>query len=1188
MIETRFAIGDLVENRYRVRMVIGPEKTGALYQVSDEARNAEVVALKTLRYGIAQTTVPDSIERFQREFLILTQLRHPNLVSVYDYGITTDGHLYYTMEWIEGKNLTSRLGSLAASATIPVMVQICRALGYLHAREVMHGDLKPANVLLCGEQVKIVDFGLAHDVSFESDQPHYVTPFYTAPEVSKGQAADGRADLYSLGAMMYEWIVGESPDFMVGAERLIRLSLRERLATQVAIPVGIASVVMRLLAQDAAERYSNANRVIDALNKATGSNYQLETRETASSYALRARFLGRGGELAQLRDIWEAARDQHAGLLLIGGESGVGKTRLVEELEVEVELSGARVVWGQCLESGGSAYQPWREVLRVLLRYVETVENLDLKRVGPVLGAIMPELWSRHYMAELAPPAELESQAARQRLNDAILQVLLAAAQTRPTLVVIEDAHWGDEASLEMLRYLGRALGNPGLLVCVTYRSDEVAKAVADADADAQAHVLVELSGEPVERILLETLPADETQQLVCSMLGLRKMPNELAERVQGITGGNTFFVQELIRSLAEDGQVLKRTVAGWHVDQTALHAAQLPGTIQQVVWRRLEQLSEQMQQVLSYAAVVGPVFWEGAIAQAGQVSKTRVRAALTEAMARELVVIRDETSFAGEREYLFTKPAMQQVSYEGLMQEHRQESHARVADWLIAHVDEQIGEHTGLIADHLQASQQTALAVNYLRQAGEQAAAQFANAQAISYFSRALELTPEDDQTARYELLLAREKMYDLQGARQSQAQDLALLMDLAMALDETATDAGPDSSHLFQVEVTLRQASYYEVTSDFPAAITVAQKAVRLARASKDVGRQAAGYQQWGVALRRLAEYDSARRQLEHALDLARAAGLRQVEADSLRGLGKISWRQALCAEAKIYHLQALRISRQLGDRRGESQALNDIGTASADQGDKEEGRAYFEQALDMFQEIGDRRAEGLARQNFALSCSDLGDYDQARVNFEQALITHREVGYRVGEARTLGNLGHLYRLLGDFETAQQTAQRALRIAKEIGAQRLQVYCLTNLGLSQVGLGDWAQAAHFFQQALTLGRRLFNEHHLTSEAQAGLAHVALAQGHIPQALVQVEQILTYLEPSMLNIAREPFRVYLTCYRVLEANQDPRAESILSTAHQLLEEQSARISDEGTRQMYLGNILVHREIITEYDQTKR
>ncbi|MCP4536397.1 MAG: protein kinase [Chloroflexi bacterium] len=623
MADIGFQVGELIENRYRVLDVIGKGGMGMLYHVADEAQDGEIVALKTVRLNVPAAETSQRVEHFQREFQILTQLRHPNLISVYDYGMMADGGLYFTMEWIEGQDLEPRGRRLTPGDSVPIIVQVCRALAYLHSRGVLHGDLKPANVLLMGDdggtshRVKLVDFGIALEIRSAEDRTHYHSPGYSAPEMKESRPIDHRADLYSLGALWYALLVGEAPVFMFSAERLIQFALNEALKAQEQAPMALGSVIARLLATSPEKRYTSANEVIEAVNEITGSMYGLETRETASSYALRTRFVNREAEMEVLQTVWEQAKSGEGRLVLISGASGLGKTRLVEELEIRAELEGARVVWGQCVESGGSAYQPWREVLRVLIRYVEGVGlsqkvALDTSRVGPVLAAILPELWERDYMTGLTPPAELDPQATQQRLHSAIIQTLRAAVKLRPTMVVIENAQWADEATLAMLSFMTRIVEQTGLLALVTYRSDEI----------DMENPLLRMTGGQVLRIPAQTLSPKYTTDLVRSMLGLEELPTLMVEQLQRTTGGNAFFVQELIRSLAVEGEVLHRTVEGWQVDQELLKSVQLPESIRQVVGRRLTQLSTEARQMLGWAAVIGIVCWDGGIAEIGGVSR--------------------------------------------------------------------------------------------------------------------------------------------------------------------------------------------------------------------------------------------------------------------------------------------------------------------------------------------------------------------------------------------------------------------------------------------------------------------------------------------------------------------------------------------------------------------------------------
>ena len=1196
MAEKKFEIGDLIENRYRVLTVIGTGGMGTLYRVSDEAhrdgaKDGEIIALKTVRLRGLAAEATESVKRFQREFQLLTQLSHPNLVSVYDYGVTTEGELYFTMEWVEGGDLEPNKRPLEPGAITLVMVQVCRALAYLHARGVIHGDLKPLNVLMADGQVKLVDFGVAHEVRSPEDRARYYTPYYSAPEVTKLEPLDQRADLYSLGAMWYALLVGEPPMFMPGAgkERLIRFALDEALESQDQIPKAIGAVIARLMATSPADRYGSANEVIKAVNEVTGSAYELETRETAASYALRTRFVNREAEIETLQTVWKEAQQDLGKVVLISGESGVGKTRLVTELEVQAELKGARVVWGQCTERGGDAYHSWREVLRVLVRYVEGTDEVTgktaMKQIGPVLAGLLPQLWERDYMAGLAPPAELEPQAAQLRLNDSIAKVMRAAAELRPTVIVIENAHWADEATLMLLRHLARVPVAVGLLVFVIYRDDEV---------DSE-HMLEKLAGKRVQRVRLGRLSSGVTTELVRSMLGLERLPALLTERVQRTTGGNAFFVQELIRSLAVEEKVLRRTVDGWRVDRDALEGVRLPESIRQVVGRRLSQLSKEGRLVLNWAAVVGMVFWEGGVAEVGQVAWQRVRVALREGLEQGLVVVRDESSFAGEREYLFPNPTVWEVSYESIPGEERQECHARVAAWLMVRCDEEAGGHLGLIADHLERAGQTEQAVLYLRRAGEQAAAQFANAEGAGYFSRALDLLPEDDLAERYDLLLAREKVYNLQGAREAQREDLAALRELAVTLDDPATTDAPSASGQAgrRIELALRQASYGVEIGDYPSAIAAARSVVHLAQATQDMSSEAAGYLQWARALWRQGRYEACRLRLDQALTLSQERGVRQVEADSLRFLGLVFRVQGPFAEAKAHFEQALPINCELGDRLGEGRLFNNLAGVSSEQGRPAEARIYCEKALSIVREVGYRRGESIILGNFGLASLLLGDYGEAKAYHEQALRISREADALFEEGRLLAHLSLVLHLLGDDKAACECARQALSIVKSADMRETQGRALTFLGHALVGLGELSEAVDAYQQALDIRREL-GQPHLAMETLAGLAQVSLVQSDLIQAQIYGEEILDYLEsyPSTesghaLDGTVEPFRVYLTCYRVLRANQDSRAETILKEAHALLQERAAKIDDEEMRRSFLENVVAHREIVATWESQR-
>jgi predicted ATPase len=231
------------------------------------------------------------------------------------------------------------------------------------------------------------------------------------------------------------------------------------------------------------------------------------------------------------------------------------------------------------------------------------------------------------------------------------------------------------------------------------------------------------------------------------------------------------------------------------------------------VLQARLAHLSGAEQIVLQQASVLGRTFWDSIVAwinqsvgeEAGDEASELVEEpaeALAALQAREIVFQRESSSLVGAREYVFKHTMLREVAYRGVLERVPERYHGVVAEWLIEKSGERIGEVTGLIASHLELAGQVEQALAYLRQAGEQAAARYAHVEAAHYFSRALDLVPEADYTERYALLLAREKIYELLGEREAQAQDLAALEKLAETLDDEQRRA----------EVALRQARYIE----------------------------------------------------------------------------------------------------------------------------------------------------------------------------------------------------------------------------------------------------------------------------------------------------------------------------------------------------------------------------------------
>ncbi len=403
--------------------------------------------------------------------------------------------------------------------------------------------------------------------------------------------------------------------------------------------------------------------------------------------------------------------------------------------------------------------------------------------------------------------------------------------------------------------------------------------------------------------------------------------------------------------------------------------------------------------------------------------------------------------------------------------------------------------------------------------------------------------------------------------------------------------------------------QATFLNELAQYTEAIAVAQTVVELAQRHQAASLEIAGRLQWGQALWRQGLYPAAQARLEPALALARAESLPQALADCLRNLGIVAFYQGDYPTAQTHFEQALLLGREVGDRWGEGAALGNLGLVAQYQADFAQARDYFEQALNLYRqigdprregialsnlgtvlraegdylkakfyyeqtlhicaEIGDRWSEGIALANLGSLLSDLGDYANARTFLEQALQRSREIGDRYDEGRVLADLGLICCRLAESETAHTYGQQALLIAQELGDQSGQGTALTLLGNVLATLDRQTEAATAYQQALSLEQ---NPGPSNLEARAGLANLAFARGDPLEAQTYIEEILSRLGTGP-SLSVKFFRVYSICYKVLSANQDPRAQHLLEHARHLLQAQASRISDEKYRRSFLDSI---------------
>jgi predicted Ser/Thr protein kinase len=588
--------GAVVGGRYVVIEALGAGGTGRVHRVRDLLRPRQDLALKTLSTPSLSLARAELLES---EFRVMAQLSHPNIARVYDFDTTASGSGHsFTMEYVDGVDLYAATRGATVERIVDLAVQACRALAYLHSRGVIHGDFKPANVLVSrANEVKVVDFGLSDVASTGL----VGTPAYMAPEMALG-VADARTDLYAFGITLYQLLFRRLP--FVSADLLVLHALHA--SSPISFPddaiVGsrMREVVERLCAKAPARRFPNAAAVIEALADATARAYAVETLETSRCYATVGPLIGRDGPMRDLvgfcRRVAEGRCTDDAVVATVSGVSGVGKSRLLRECRRQLQLAGVSVMEAICYEGGADELEP----LRVLYGTLTTSCRAQRPPGSEEVLLREHEWLSAHPAQARGGDVASEEATHAHRLRE-LADDVLKVAQSVGFVLVIDDLQWAGTSTVDFLRVLcdrqtaRRDAGVPVKLALVaSYRDDEIA-------GRPLAELLGAVRGARRYPIALTPLNEHETGKLVVAMLGSEELPADFGARLSAETGGNPFFVEETVRSLMERGDVYLQ--AGRWSARASFAALELPETIAAALEHRLSLLESRSRDLIAWLA---------------------------------------------------------------------------------------------------------------------------------------------------------------------------------------------------------------------------------------------------------------------------------------------------------------------------------------------------------------------------------------------------------------------------------------------------------------------------------------------------------------------------------------------------------------------------------------------------------
>ncbi len=972
-------------------------------------------------------------------------------------------------------------------------------------------------------------------------------------------------------------------------------------------------------------------------------------------------FIAREQQLKQLSECLAQAAAGQGRVCFVSGEAGSGKTTLVQEFvrRAQAQDKDLAVAVGLCdAQTGvGDAYLPFREVLGQLTGDVDaklaqgaiTSENAGRMKnmlvlagqaivdVGPdlvgvfvpgvglvtKLGAFVAEKvgWLDRLEKLVNKPKDKpgESGIQESHIFEQYANVLCRISEKNPLLIILDDLHWADAASVNLLFHLGRRIGQHRILILGNYRSAEVA-----IGRGRERH--------PLEKVLAEfkryfgdiTIDLDkaveaEGRQFVEAFL--ESEPNNLKDefitKLYHHTGGHPLFTVELLRNMQERGDLVKDEQGRW-VESESLNWENLPTRVEGVIEERIGRLEDALKQTLTIGSVQGENFTAEVVARVQQAEAGGLIRKLSGELERQHRLVHAEgirrLDPGGQRLSLFRfqHNLFRTYLYNELSEAERAYLHEDVGTALEALYGEQADEVAVQLALHFEKAGLDEKARHYLQKAGEQAAARYANEEAIEYFTRALELTPEANAEERFDLLMLREELNSLCGNREDQSKDLDLASMLILEIDNKEKET----------DFLLKKAGYFEQIGKYHEALMLLEEAKLNTTTQTGLAQSARIHKGVGFILWKKGSFNEALEESELALGMAQKAGLTKLEAGVMHDLAVIHWRMKSVDKAKEMAEQCLSISHSLSDTRGESMAYSILGNIELSKHNHLDAKEYYQKMLQAEIKIGDIRGQGMAQGNLGIIAEIECDHSAAIEIFKNVRDIFHRMDDLASEARAWAHIGLDYSLQGLFEEAILNLEKAMIIFREIDSRQGLQWVLGLLSRTHLDLGQFVQAEEFCLEALDIAEnggvkyyekfswwllgRVYLAQGKVDQAEsafrkaegdpeegkqnngvlASFAEIELSRGNADKALAFVEEILiegTDLPYEVDN--KDRMEILLTCYKVLVAKGDERAKDVLKSAYTLLSEQAENITDQTIRQAFLQNVPANRVILAAYYQ---
>ncbi|MBN1878729.1 tetratricopeptide repeat protein [bacterium] len=1138
---------------YNVSERLGRGGTCEVYKIICDTTQ-EIHALKVLLGA-------QNARRFRREFRSMAKLDHPNIARVFEYGEYQERPCY-SMEYIAGGDmkawLKNEMGIVSTGVggapssegdfkrIVSLFIEICRPLSYIHSNRILHRDLKPANIMLTEKgEVRLMDFGLIKEMDIIQETLTRTGTFvgtvaYMSPEQGMGRHLDHRSDLYSLGVILYESLSGRLPFLGTSVVQVLMKHINSPPETpssiNSAIPASLESLAMKMLQKEPSARVASADEVIDYLGKYLQSDIQtmLETMEslvcddTSSSSAIGTPgllvpgLIGREAEMAMIRTALDNLEGNKPGIISVCGELGSGKSAFVKEVGTAARMHRFSLLRGSCTEVErfpyGAFLRPLESIADRLASKDEAYSRSVIGEMGPILTAVCPAFRQIPWVGGQQTPEPLEALQEKLRTFDAIRTILENFSGEGGLVMILEDLQWADDLSLELVHFLGRNLSRtdrtpPALLLMLTWRPEDMPK------TGIAGRFRKSISAFQVHQdIVLKPLDRKLVEKMLHAMLGDRNVDTEVVQEVYKDSGGNPFFIHEIVKNLVEKN-VLRKIDGTWRLDlsdtmdtipivttESLLSAViSVPDRVRDIISQRLEKLDENTQKSLRIAAVIGIEFEFDLLLAVSEEDEDDLLDQIDNAMKEDLV---DEVPGCGGEVFRFRQNMIRQVLYNAMPDRRAARIHRKIAEVIENKFGWEDQEQWELLAFHYDRGGQKKEAVRFYRLAGQRAIT-FAAETSLNYANRIIELAQEFS-SRDHGVMVSKSEALKLIG----KANELTGDLDKAEAAYNQLLELGRETGNaMFEALGLQYLGGINSDRGDYDKAIEIYAKSLKIAAGLENeslllanvMANIASVYMNQGRYQDSLKTFDVVCRKMEK---IGQKSGVATCELN-----------QGLChyylgdyADALALLNSSVDGYKRINHQYQAVKALNNIGGIHHALGDTLKAMECFSQSLEISRKTGDLYSVGAIQGNLGVLYHERGLFTRAAASLEEALSIGRKLGDRPGIATSLINLATLRMDQGELRQTHGMLDEAFRIAEKMGDRFLIVYAQVLQGDLYMLYGDLASSLELNEK----GRKTAMEIGLKSQeliSTANIAWIKAQQGNTAQSIDEAQQTVTSSE---------------------------------------------------------------------------